>query len=878
MWSKCRAFLQRRRLDAETRREVDAHIELLAERYERDGMRPRAARDAARRQFGNPAWMREEVHHLNGIGWFDSLSQDLRYALRQARRSPGFSAVVIATLALGIGGVTAVFSVVQAVLIAPLPYAEPDRLVRLYQRDPQTGDTRGMTAVHFHALRESARSFSGATALYAYSADGLDLFHGGDAHRLRVLPVTSDYFRTLHPGSLRGPGFTPDDEQGRRRKVVLGDSVWRTRFGGDASVIGSTVQLDAEPYEIVGIAAPGFDDPIVGAVEAWIPYNLADARAASSAEEDYGLAAIVRLADGVTLDRAQSELATLSRSMKARWPATRMHALIAVPLKDDLVGASRRMLHVLLAAVWLVLLVSCVNVANLMLVRATGRTQEFAVRAALGSGRVRVARQLLVESGLLAVTGGLAGGLLAWLGVDVLRQLGDAAFPRIDEAGFDPNVLSVAALVTFGTAVLVGLVPALRLARVSPQHALVQQSRSTTGGIRQRQIRAGLVVAQLAVALTLLAGTGALLASFHRLSRIEHGFRDDRVLSFELHLPGARYDADRRAAFYEEFARRIETIPGVRAAGGISYLPATGDYHHWPTTIETGPSAGMRITRVVQQRTVSGRFFDALEIPVLAGRVFDARDSQHVPPHAVVSENFARRAFPGMPLDRVIGQRIRIVNDERREIIGVVGNVTTDVYGTPAPAVYHAHRQFASDRNWALKQVVATNVPPEQVLRAIRAEAASLDPALVVYEPLALSELMGRGVSRQRFVLVIMGVFATVAVMLAALGLYGVLAYAVRQRTEEIGIRLALGATAGQARRLILRQAAVVIGVGILLGLAGAVAMGRWVSSLLFKTSPWEPAIIGVTTIAVVIIAFAAVWLPARRASRVNPRTAMQGS
>ncbi len=882
MWAslvKCFSWMgfawARRRLDAETQRELEAHIELLVGRYVASGLTPEEAAAAARRQLGNVTLVREKIHELNGIRWLDGLMQDLRYACRQLRQSPGFAAVVIVTLGLGIGGTTAIFSVVRSTLLAPLPYEESGQLLRFYQQDPDKPETPNYLAgTHFTFLRDHATSFENVAALANYRETGLDLVSNGQAQRLRVLRVTSDYFTTLRSSPSRGQGFDRDDERGTRR-VVLSDRLWRTRFVGDASMIGTSIRLNGEPYQVIGIAPQDFDDPIAGEVDAWVPYNLSR----DTNEENTSLTAVGRLRNGVNLERAQAELAVLSRALKARWPASRHSAVIAVPLQEDLVAAARGPLHLLFAAVGLVLLVACANVANLALVRMTGRVHEFAMRSALGSGRGRLARQLLVESFLLAGLGGLLGLVMAGIGADVLRGFGDEALPRLDEAGFDLVVLGFAALTTTATAIAFSIAPALRLIRLSPNQALRQQSRSATGTQRQAWIRSGLATAQLALAMTLLVGASVLVASFHRLQQVNLGFRVERVLTFEVNLPTSRYNAERRAVFQEELAHTIQTIPGVIAAGGISRLPATGTYHPWNTLIRSGPRAGGSVRRVdgfnIQQRTVSGDVFSALEIPVLAGRTFDTRDNASAPSRAVVSVNFARQAFPGLPYDGSVGQRIAAGGREL-EIIGVVGDVTLDVYGAPALVVYHAHAQFADDRNWSLMQVVAAELPAERLLASVRAKIAALDPELVVYQAAPMTEVTGRGSSRERFALILMGSFAGVSLLLASLGLYGVLAYAVRQRTQEIGIRMALGATGAQVRALVLRQATLVLGIGLLVGTSGALAFGRWLRALAFEISPSDPRILLAAGVLLTMTGFVAAWLPARRASRIAPRIAMQ--
>jgi putative ABC transport system permease protein len=804
----------------------------------------------------------------------ENLWQDLRYGMRSLKKKPGFAGLVIVTLALGIGGITAVFSVVQAVLLAPLPYEEPGRLVRFYQQEQEDPSTRAfLTGPHFREIRDRAASFEDVSALDTYHETGLDLIQEGQARRLGVLNVTGDYFRTLRADALRGRGFERDEEVGARL-VVISDELWQDHFGSDPSVIGQTLRLSAEPYVVTGIAPPGFADPIVGEVDAWLPLDLA----AKTSELEHSLTAVGRLRNGVSIDQARSELAALNQALAERWPNVRTNMLVLESLKEDLVAHSRGALHLLLLATGLVLAVACVNVANLFLVRSADRVREFAIRSALGSGGFRIARQLVVESALVATLGGLLGFALAALAVDVFAALGSGAIPRLANAGFNSAVLGVTVSMTLATAIAFGLILAFRFRRMQPILALGAQSRSATGAQGRNRLRSCLAAAQLSFALMLLAAAAVLTTSFYRLQQVDLGFRVERVLTLDLSLPAVRYDAERRAAFQEELSSRIETIPGVTASGGTSRLPATGTYHSWATRVDTGPLAGTWLIgpNQPQQRTISGDFFRALEMPVLAGRAFDGRDDIEAPLRAVVSAGFARYAFPGMPFEDVIGERIAPIG-QQREIIGVVGDTALDAYGAPAPTVYHAHRQFAADRNWALTQVVSAELPRERILPAVRAVVAAMDPELVVYRAAPLDEVVGQGVGRERFALVLMGAFAAVAVMLAGVGLFGVLAYSVRQRTQEIGIRMACGATAATVRNLVLRQAAAVIGVGLVMGLAGALAIGRWLSSLLYETSPRDPRVLLATVVLLTVVALLAAWLPAWRASRVEPKIAIQG-
>lgn len=879
MWTQLRAsvsrfgfMLARRRFDEDARLEIDAHLDLLTERYRRQGLSPDEAYLAARRQFGNATLVRHDLHEMNSIGWIEQCLQDLRYALRQLRRSPAFASVTVATRGLGIGGATAVFSVVQAVLLAPLPYEEPGRLVRFYQEEPDKPESRDVVAAtHFMFLREHATAFDNVAAIANYRETGLDLFTDGRAERLRILRVSSDYFRVLLSLPRLGREFDRGDETGTNR-VVLSDATWRVHFRGDASIVGTSIRLSGELYEVVGVAPADFEDPIAPEIAAWIPYPLAR----DTYEENNSLTGIGRLRPGVTLDQARAELARLALPMKERWPAARKHAIVATPLHDEVVARARGPLHLVFGAVGLVLLVACVNVANLALVRAAGRVHEFAVRAALGSGRSRLARQLLVESLVLAGCGGIAGLILAHTAIGVLQALGRQALPRLDQVSLNAEVLIFALAATMATSVAFGVGPVVRLAGTPPLEALRQQSRSSTGSRGLARFRGGLAAAQVALALTLVAGAGVLLASFHRLQRVDIGVRVERVLTFEVNLPSVRYDQQRRASFQEDLAARFETIPGVTAAGGTSRLPATGNYHPWNIRIVTGPLAGRGVDRTrfaMQQRVISGRLFDGLGIPLLAGRHFDERDHAGAPGRVIVSTNFARMAFPGVPIQDVVGQRLAAGRE--LEIIGVVGDVALNAYGAPTMIVYRPHRQFADDRNWALIQVIATERSPSELLGDVRREVARLDPELVVHQPATMAEVVDRGASRERFALVLMGAFAVIALALAALGLYGVLAYAVRQRSTEIGIRIALGATAAQVRALVLRQAALVVSLGVAAGLAGAVLLGRWLETMAFGVAPSDPRILMASAVVLALAGLVAAWLPARRAARVEPRNAM---
>ena len=659
--------------------------------------------------------------------------------------------------------------------------------------------------------------------------------------------------------------------------MVVSSSLWRAGFGGDPSIIGSTIQLSGAPHEVVGIAPDGFDDPIIGAVDAWLPYNLAR----DTDAENNSLSVVGRLRRGISLEQARKELSTLSRSMRERWPSARLSAVDAVPLQEDLVTAARGPLHLLFIAVGLVLLVACVNVANLVLTRATGRVNEFAVRLALGCGRRRLVRQILVESLVLAGLGGLVGLALATVTVRVLRVLGEGAIPRLKEVGFDPVVLGFGALVTVAPAVGFGVAPARRFGRISPVGALRQQSR-TTGSRTQGRLRNALAAAQLALALTLLIGAGVLLASFYRLQRLDLGFRVDRVLTFEVNLPSVRYDAERRADFQEDLDRRLRAIPGVSATGGISFLPATGSYHGWNTSILSGPRAGTsggeerRIQHPTAHRErrclLGAADSGARRSHVRCARRRScaiARDRERQLCSSRVSRNAVRRrrraarcgGRPPDARDRRCGGR-RHARRLRQTFARCLSRPSS-VRGQPQLGALTCRRNPASTRAHSRGRA---GCGLGAGCRAGRAPGRANDGGI------------GRGTRRERFALVLMAAFAGIALLLAAVGLYGVLAYAVRQRTKEIGVRIALGATAAHIRLTVLRQASIGTGSGSDCRHRRCACARTLADVARLWNQPLGPRIVAAAVVVLTTTGLLAAWLPARRAARVEPRDAMQES
>ncbi|MGD2070482.1 MAG: ABC transporter permease, partial [Gemmatimonadota bacterium] len=781
----------------------------------------------------------------------------------------GFTSVVVGTLALGIGGTAAVFSVVQAVLLEPLPWDRPDQLVRLYQFDEEDPATNlYVSAPHFLSYRDQASAFQDLVAVYTYEEVGADLRVGDHSERIRLLRVSSGYLALLGRAPVAGRGFTLEEESGP--PVVLVSEGLRERLGREETAPGSSLELDGTRYTVVGIMPGDLEDPLAGAVDAWLPLDLHGGGAQYPG--NHYLSVLGRLADGVSSSRAREEMGALDRALGERWPDVADDGgFHLVPLHDDLVGQARPTLLLLLGAVAFVLLIACVNVANLQMARALGRRGELAVRSALGGGRAALTRQLLVENLLLALAGGALGLGVAVLGVDTLVSLAGDAIPRSRTVAIDGAVLAFTAAVTLLTGIGFGLAPSLALSRTSPAETLREAAAGGAGGRRHARWRSALVAGQVALTLMLLVGASVLATSLHRLTRVDLGFEPTGVLTFELNLPAGRYDPEARDAFHREMTARLDGATGVDAVGATSWLPATDRAYGWGTRPLTGPRAGEDGALLdADQRIVEGQFFEALDIPLLEGRLFDSQDDADGPAVAVVSREVAQTLFPGTS---ALGQRIRMGGVER-DIIGVVGEVAVRPDGSTVPTVYHRHSQYA-DRLWQLTYLVATSGDPMAVLPTLRREVTGRDPLLVVHRPAPLTEILGGGRARPRFASVLSASFAGLAVVLAVLGLYGMLAYAVRQRRREIGIRLALGAGARGVAAMVVGHGMLVTAVGITLGLVGSLSLGRVLAAFVFRTDPADPWILVAATAGLVAVAVAAAAIPALRATRVPPRATL---
>jgi predicted permease len=792
---------------------------------------------------------------------------DLKYAVRSMVVAPGFAAVVIVTMALGTGANTAVFSVLNAVVLKPLPYDEPERLVRVYHSSgDDNGYLTGLAAVDY---RDHSRTLDIAVT-YTYSVQGADLTSGAEPERVRTMLVSADYFRVLGTHPILGQTFDRADERPNSHVAVVSERIWRKYLDARTDAAGRLLTLDGVAYRVVGVVPDTFDDPLESDVDVWTPLNLQTG--GPNSFDNYYLSIVARLKPGVSVEHAQAELTALAADMQHDRPpsAVRWSARV-VPLQIDTVGSARSMLWILLGAVGLLMITACVNVASLLLARGAERETDLAVRAALGCSRMRLVRQLLMESLLLSLAGAVAGLLVAPAVIRVLLALAPTA---VAHAGIGTPERAVLAF-TIGIALLAGIgfgvAPAAQIARTDLESMLRESGRAGAGSRRQTRARNSLVVCQVALALVLLVGAGLLLRSFERLRSVPLGVRPSHVMTFAVNVPTGRYaEPERRARFYRDFEARLAGLPDVRAAAAISRLPVTGSFHSWGVQRADRPPDA-RFTPA-QQRVIEGPYFAAVGIPLLRGRTFTTEDDARAPRRVVISQELARQVFPS---ENPLGKRLRVAGAEA-EIIGVVGDVALGARASPHPYVYHLHSQFAADRNWALTQVVALDGDRPSLLSDARRELSQIDPALVLYEPRMLEDVIDGGIAQEQFALLLVAGFALLALILAALGIYGVLTYAVSRRTREMGIRMALGAPAGAVRSMIVRDGARLTAIGVGIGIVTALAATRSLQSLLFGVSATEPLVFAGAAGILGCVAIVASWIPARRATKADPLQAVR--
>ena len=875
--------------------DIREHIEIETQDNIERGMSPEDARHAAMRKFGNVTRVKEETREVWSFLWIEHLLQDIRFGVRMLRRSPGFAAAAILTLALGIGANTAIFSVVNAVLLRPLAYRDSPSLVNIWGKFEKDGIPQNwISEPEYWDLLDHNESFA---QVAAYALGGRANLTRADAPPVQVseASTTADVLPMLGIVPVVGRSFSSEEDQpGHSHYVLLSYALWESQFGGDPNIGGKPIQLDGEAYSIVGVLPKQFS--LGGKQDLWVPLGLD--RAKPQGRGSHYLHVVGRLKPGVNPVQASAALVTLAGDLRRGYPndygpESKNFDMFMVPVKEQLIGRIRPALLVLLGAVVFVLLIACANVANLMLARASAREKELAIRAAMGAGRTRLVRQLLTESLLLGLAGGLLGLVLAYWGVNTLRALVPPNTPRMDEVQLDSAVLAFTFGVSLLTGLFFGLVPSWHLARNDLREALSEAGRGTSVSGKTLHLRSWLVVSELALAVLLLVGAGLLIRSFNRLLDVSPGFQTQHLLTMELSLPEKTYlDGAPVQKFFTELLASVKTVPGVESAGAVSQLPLSDSYTSGSVFFEDTSIPDIPRLAIlgnlpymeIDQRAATSEYFQAMQIPLVRGRLLNEADDASALLVAVVDTNFARRFWPhGDAIGRRVGiDTIPNSNPQMprwRTIVGVVGHVkhyALDVEGREQ--IYFPHRQplygVFAPRDMTL--AVRTSQDPGSVTNAIRERIFAIDKGLPPYNIATMDQLVSTSVAQPRLNLSLLVAFAVLALLLAAVGVYGVMAYAVTQRTHEFGIRTALGASPTDVLKQVFLEGGRLAAIGLGLGLIAALLLTRLMASLLFGVSPSDPMTLGLVAVILALVALAACYIPARRAARVDPVIALR--
>ena len=796
--------------------------------------------------------------------------QDVRYGARLLFRTPGFTLVAVAALAIGIGANTAIFSVVNTLLIQPLPYQDPDRLVMVWEhnlpRDRKNNVVGPANFLHWRDMNQSFDDMAAFSFTFTYTVLG-----DGEPEEVPSKVVTAAFFPVLGVQPAIGRTFTPDEDKPGSRVLVMSDRLWKRRYNADPNILQRTVSIQGTPYTVLGVMPPGFSF-MDKTVDLWAPVGFTQA---SRTPRGRSLSVIARLKPGVTVARASQDMTRVHAELERMFPDfnTGWTARV-VSLKEELTGTYRPALLVLLGAVALVLLIACANVANLLLARSTARQRELAVRAALGAARTRIMRQLMAESLVLAALGGVAGLLMAWWALAVLRAAVADTLPiqRLEAVGIDGWVLAFTVGASVLSGLFFGLIPALTASGSDLTDALKQGGRSGSAA-RGNRTRGVFVVVEVALALVLLVGAGLLIRSFSRLVHVNPGFDPRGLVTMDVGLPAARYDNPKRIDFFRRLFEQIDRLPGVETSGGISFLPLTGLASATSYTVVGQPVPARGEEPVAEVRVVTNAYFKAMGVPLLKGRLFNEQDVNDTTNRVVVSEALAKKHWAN---EDPIGRKIRINWNEQREdeIIGVVGDVRhAGLDADPRGTTYWPYPRFPyGTMTVAVRTAGGTQSTAGSVVSIVR----GMDPNLAVADVRSMEEVVADSVAERRVVMLMLGIFAAAALLLAAVGIYGVIAYSVTQRTQELGIRMALGAQRGDVLRMVVGQAMVLALVGIAIGAVGALALSRLMEGLLFQVRPADPATFVAVAAVLAAVAALASYLPGRRATRVDPVVALR--
>lgn len=810
----------------------------------------------------------------------ETFLQDLRYGARMLLKQPGFTVVAVIALALGIGANTAIFSVINAILLRPLNYKDSERLVQINHNYPKLDLKASVSGAGYAHYRDNCAAFE---TVGAASPWPVNLTETGDPERLQGMAVSHTFLPMLGIEPARGRVFTAEEDQpGLNRVVVLSDALWQRRFGGDPNLVGNTIKLNGESYTVIGVMPPSFQfgREFAQQIDLYSPIALTPQQLDPNRWRSEFLFVVAKLKPGVTLDQAQAEMDTIAANVRQQYfgggdasdPSS--WGLLLRSLREIIVGEIRPALLVLLAAVAFVLLIACANVANLLLARAALRHKEIAIRSALGAGRRRVIRQLLTESVLLATVGGAIGLALAHVGIRALLSLNEDKIPRAAEIGIDARVLFFTAGVALLTGVLFGLFPAWQTSK-SDLHAVLKEGGRS--GSARRSVRGLLVVAEVALALVLLVGAGLLLKSFQRLQDVNPGFKPEHLLTMQVSPPATKYQGPQQVdAFFQQSLDRVKALPGVQSAGVSTSVPMSGFNSAGSFAIEGRTTAPGEMAPWGNRWFAGASYFQTLEVPLVKGRYFDDRDVRDAPPVAIIDETMERKFWPD---ENPIGRRISFQRDSQgnpiwREVVGVVGHVKHRGLEGESPVQYYIpFRQMPVN---SVFLVVRTAMEPTSLAGAVRGAIQEVDPELPVFRVTTMERMVADSMTQRRFAMTLLSVFALVALTLASVGLYGVMSYSVTQRTNEIGIRMALGAKVTDVLGMVVRQGMTLSLAGVGIGLTGAFALTRVMRTLLFGVSATDPLTYAAVALGLAGVSLLACFVPARRATKVDPMEALR--
>jgi predicted permease len=873
---------RRSQQQAQLEQEIQSHLQMAAsDRIDR-GESVERAQSAARREFGNVALVQQVTRDQWGWRWLEEFLRDLRYGVRILRKNSGFTIVAVLTLALGIGANTALFSVIDAVLLRPLPFHDPGRLVVIRSVDLRDSTHGGeISYPAFLDWRLRSRSFEGMSV---WNTNNLTYTGGDQPESVPCAVVSANLFSVLGVSPALGSGFTLDEDlPGRdQQPVVLSYEFWQSHFGGDPNVLGRALTLDGGKYSVVGVMPAHFQFPVQRErVELWttIAHDLQGKSAIAAQRGAAYLEVIARLTPGIEISQAQSEVLLVQEQLNRQYPENRPKGVVIQSESDQIIGAMRPALMILLGAVGFVLLIACANVASLLLARATVRQKEFTVRSALGASRWMIVRQLLTESVLLAMAGGMLGLLLARWAISALISMAPEGLARTSEIALDLRVLGFAFVVALATGVLFGLAPAVQASRSNLNRVLGEGGRGSSAAPGGTRLRGALVASQLAIAFVLLIGAGLVLRSFDRLRQVDPGFRADHVLTFLLDVPSHRHPGAQRSVFVRELLQSTRALPGVKSASAVFGLPLNQDQSAFTTLdIEGHPVPSSQRPRVAF-RIIESQYFHTMGIRLLQGRTFTPHDEQGGPPLAIVNETFARQIFKGEnPLGRRVKPNISfgaIEDPPMREIVGVTADVkSSSISGNAVPEVYAP--QTPTDFIGEMTIVVRTETDPNALVPAMRSLVSSMDKDLPLREVKTLEQYVSGSISAPRFEAVLLGTFAVLAFVLTIIGLYGVISYSVAQRTREMGIRIAFGAQQGSISQMVMREGALLALIGIGAGFTASFFTVRLIRDLLYGIGATDPATFIVVPLLLLGVALLACYVPARRAMRVDPIVALR--